>query len=110
MSPNPASVPPLTFQTASIGLDVHAKSIHAAILNTTTGQLTSQRLPDTTDASVIDFIQTHCNDPTNVRVVYEADPAGYYFARALAAANIDSDINATSKPLRPAAHQTTPDK
>lgn len=59
------------FQDMSIGLDLHAKSIHAALLDTTTGELTTQRLPDTTDTTVIVFIRTHCDDPTTVRVVYE---------------------------------------
>jgi len=98
------------FQTTSIGLDVHAKSIHAAVLDTTTGELTSQRLPDATDAAVIDFIHTHCNDPTNVRVVYEAGPTGYHLARALSAANIDCDIIATSKLIRPTGDKIKTDK
>lgn len=98
------------FQTTSIGLDVHAKSIHAAVLDTTTGELTSQRLSDATDAGVIDFIHTHCNDPTNARVVYEAGPTGYHLARALSAANIDCDIIATSKLIRPTGDKVKTDK
>ncbi|WP_231488685.1 IS110 family transposase [Brevibacterium sp. VCM10] len=98
------------FQTSSIGLDVHAKSIHAAVLDTTTGELTSKRLSDATDAAVIDFIHTHCNDPTNACVVYEAGPTGYHLARALSAANIDCDIIATSKLTRPTGDKVKTDK
>lgn len=98
------------FQNTSIGLDVHARSIHAAILDQATGEYTSHQLPDVTDAGVIDFIHTHCDDPTKVRVVYEAGPTGYHLARALAAANIDCDVLATSKLLRPSGDKTKTDK
>lgn len=98
------------FHDMSIGLDVHAKSIHAALLDTTTGELTTQRLPDTTDTTVIDFTRTHCDDPTTVRVVSETGPTGYHLARSLHAAGITCDVIATSKLFRPTGDRIKTDK
>lgn len=98
------------FQTTSIGLDVHAKSIHAAILDTTTGEVIKQKLPDALDPTVIDFIHTHCPDPESVQVIYESGPTGFHLARALHTSNIACDIVATSKLIRPAGDRVKTDK
>jgi predicted NBD/HSP70 family sugar kinase len=63
------------FQTTSIGLDVHAKSIHAAVLDTTTGELTSQRLPDVTDAGVIDFGREPLEVDTSMCTIRQQHPS-----------------------------------
>jgi len=94
----------------SIGLDVHARTIHAGILNTTTGELTHHILADAANTTVIAFIRDHISDPSTVQVVYEAGPTGYHLARALNTAGIACDILAPSKLPRPSGDHIKTDK
>jgi transposase len=81
----------------SVGLDVHARSIMAGVLEAETGQLWSQRLPAATE-TVIAWIGSL---PGPVAVAYEAGPTGLGLARALAAVGGRYVVVAPSKLERP---------
>lgn len=98
------------YKTTSIGLDVHARSIHAAILNTTTGELSQQKLTDTDDEAVLAYLRDFVTDLEAAHVVYEAGPTGYHLARCLNAAGIACEVLAPSKLVRPAGDRVKTDK
>jgi hypothetical protein len=65
-----------------VGLDVHARSVIAGVLDAETGELRSWRAPTLCEEAVV-WLQRL---PGPVRVAYEAGPTGYGLARACAAA------------------------
>ena len=67
-----------------VGLDVHARSVVAGVLDGVSGELRTSRAPASSDEAVSWLLQL----PTPVRVAYEAGPTGYGLARACAAAGI----------------------
>jgi transposase len=67
-----------------VGLDVHARSVVAAVIDGGSGEMRSLRVPPGCAATVA-WSKTL---PAPVRVVYEAGPTGYGLARACAAAGI----------------------
>jgi transposase len=67
-----------------VGLDVHARSVVAGVIDQGSGEVRSLRLPPGGDATVA-WLQAL---PAPVRVVYEAGPTGYRLARACAGAGI----------------------
>lgn len=84
----------------AVGLDVHARSVSAAAIDTSTGELRSQRLaPD--PAGVLAWI-TSLEDaaPGRAAVTYEAGPTGFGLARALHDADIRCVVAAPSKIAR----------
>ena len=80
-------------ERTSVGLDVHARSVAAAGLDTVTGQVWEHRLrPDSA------AIKTWLADlPGPVAVAYEAGPTGYGLARDLIAAGIRCEVAAPSR-------------
>ncbi|GAA1865905.1 IS110 family transposase [Brevibacterium marinum] len=93
-------------ERTTIGLDVHARSVIAAALDTHTGELVQRRLtPDFTDITT--FI-TH--QPQPAAVVYEAGPAGFGLVRHLTDAGIRCVVAALSKLQRPAGDRVKTDK
>ncbi len=67
-----------------VGLDVHARSVVAGVIDAGSGEVRSLRVPPGAEATVV-WLQTL---PAPVRVVYEAGPTGYRLARACADAGI----------------------
>ena len=81
-----------------VGLDVHARSVVAGVIDQGSGELRSLRVPPGNDGTVA-WLKTL---PAPVQVVYEAGPTGYGLARACAAAGINCVVAAPSR-IRPAA-------
>ena len=88
-----------------VGLDVHARSVVAGVIDQESGEVRSLRVPVGSDATVA-WLQTL---PAPVRVVYEAGPTGYGLARACAEAGIGCVVAAPSK-IRPAADRVKTDR
>lgn len=89
-----------------VGLDVHARSIVAGVLDGVTGELRLLRLPAGSE-EVVAWLLTL---PVPVRVAYEAGPTGYGLARACAEAGIGCIVAAPSKILRAAADRVKTDR
>jgi transposase len=88
-----------------VGLDVHARSVVAGVIDVGSGEVRSLRLPPGGEATVA-WLQTL---PAPVRVVYGAGPTGYGLARACAAAGISCAVAAPSR-IRPAADRVKTDR
>ena len=76
-----------------VGLDVHARSVVAGVIDQGSGEVRSLRLPPGGEATVA-WLKTL---PAPVRVVYEAGPTGYGLARACAGAGISCVVAAPSR-------------
>src|SRR5882724_69601 len=96
---------PVMSEGSCVGLDVHARSVVAAVIDQGSGEVRSRRLPPGSEATVA-WLQTL---PAPVRVVYEAGPTGYGLARACAGAGISCVVAAPSK-IRPAADRVKTDR
>jgi transposase len=84
---------PVFSERTSVGLDVHARSVAAAGLDTETGQVWEQRLrPDSIE--ILSWISTL---PGPLAVTYEAGPTGFGLARDLTAAGFRCQVAAPSK-------------
>jgi transposase len=80
-------------ERTSVGLDVHARSVAAAGLDTVTGEVWERQLrPDSSD--ILAWL-TGLAGP--VAVTYEAGPTGFGLARDLAAAGFRCQVAAPSK-------------
>ena len=88
-----------------VGLDVHARSVVAGVIDAGSGEVRSLRVPPGSEATVA-WLQTL---PAPVRVVYEAGPTGYGLARACAEVGISCVVAAPSK-IRPAADRVKTDR
>jgi transposase len=88
-----------------VGLDVHARSVVAGVIDQGSGEVRSLRVPAGNDATVA-WLQ---GLPAPVRVVYEAGPTGYGLARACAEAGINCVVAAPSR-IRAAADRVKTDK
>lgn len=88
-----------------VGLDVHARSVVAGVIDVGSGEVTSLRVPVGSDATVA-WLQSL---PAPVQVVYEAGPTGYGLARACAGAGISCVVAAPSR-IRPAADRVKTDR
>ncbi len=80
-------------ERTSVGLDVHARSIAAAAIDTKTGELTRARLAPKAEI-VVDWVAGLAGP---VAVTYEAGPTGYWLSRALTAAGWRCEIAAPSR-------------
>jgi hypothetical protein len=87
----------MVLERTSVGLDVHARSIVAGVVDSATGQVWSLRLPPATEA-VLSWVRSL---PGPVGVAYEAGPTGFGLARALQAAGVGCVVVASSKLERP---------
>src|SRR5674476_92431 len=75
-----------------IGLDVHARSVQAGVLDGLTGEVKGLAVPVATKA----LVAWVCTQPAPA-VAYEAGPTGYELARALAAAGVPCLVAAPSR-------------
>jgi len=87
-----------------VGLDVHARSVVAGVIDQGTGEVRSLRLAS--GESTVAWLQAL---PAPVRVVYEAGPTGYGLARACAEAGINCVVAAPSR-VRAAADRVKTDR
>lgn len=78
------------------GLDVHARSTHAAAIDLLTGELRRARFGPGVE-QVVNWLGSL---PAPVRAAYEAGPTGFGLARAGAAAGIEVVVTAPSKTPR----------
>src|SRR6266516_1620129 len=78
------------------GLDVHARSTHAAAIDVQTGELQRARFGVGTDA-VVAWLQRL---PQPLRACYEAGPTGFALYRAAEAGGLRLDVVAPSKTPR----------
>ena len=80
-------------ERTSVGLDVHARSVAAAGLDSVTGQVWERQLrPDSGE-----ILAWLTQLPGPVAVAYEAGPTGFGFARDLVAAGYRCEVAAPSK-------------
>src|SRR5947199_501849 len=96
---------PVMNEGSWVGLDVHARSVAAGVVDQGSGEVRSLRLPPGGEPTVA-WLQTL---PAPVRVVYEAGPTGYGLARACAGAGISCVVAAPSR-IRPAADRVKTDR
>jgi transposase len=89
-----------------VGLDVHARSVLAVMIDGESGELRSRRLSGTT-SEVVEFC---CSLPGPARVAYEAGPTGYGLARALHTAGVGCVVAAPGKIERPAGDKVKTDQ
>lgn len=92
-------------ERTSVGLDVHARSVTAAALDTTTGEVWQTRLaPDS--GSSLAWVR---GLPGPVAVAYEAGPTGFGLARSFAKAGVRCVVAAPSKLQRPSGDRVKTD-
>jgi transposase len=96
----------MVLERTSVGLDVHARSVVAGVLDTETGELWSRRLPPAVEAVVGWTVSL----PGPVVVAYEAGPTGFGLARALEAAGVRCVVVARSKLERPPGDRVKTDR
>lgn len=96
---------PVKIQRASVGLDVHARSVLGYALDGDTGEVFQRRLtPD--HGEIVAWLG---DLPGPVAVTYEAGPTSFGLARALTAAGIACEVAAPSKLIRPAGDRVKTD-
>ncbi len=92
-------------ERTSVGLDVHARSVVAAAIDTQTGAMkTARLLPG--HQEVVGWVRDLAGP---VVVTYEAGPTGYGLARALDTAGVRCVVAAPSKIVRPAGDRVKTD-
>ena len=89
-----------------VGLDVHARSVLAGVLDAGSGELYTLGVPAVSEQTVA-WLQTL---PQPVRVAYEAGPTGYGLARACAEAGIACTVAAPSKIPRASGDRVKTDR
>jgi transposase len=89
-----------------VGLDVHARTTLAGVLDAGSGELLVQRLSSRSEETVA-WLQSL---PQPVRVAYEAGPTGYGLARACAQAGIACTVAAPSKIPRASGDRVKTDR
>jgi transposase len=89
-----------------VGLDVHARTTLAGVLDAASGELHAQRVSPRSEETVA-WLQSL---PRPVRVAYEAGPTGYGLARACAASEIACTVAAPSKIPRAAGDRVKTDR
>lgn len=92
-------------ERTSVGLDVHARSVVGAALDTVTGRVVIRRLTPAVE-SVVDWL---LELPQPVAVAFEAGPTGFGLARRLRAAGFRCEVVAPSKLQRPAGDRVKTD-
>jgi hypothetical protein len=80
----------------AVGLDVHARSTHAAAIDVVTGELRRSRFGGDSN----EVVRWLTELPRPVRAAYEAGPTGFGLARAASLAGIDVLVAAPSKTPR----------
>ncbi|WP_251454720.1 IS110 family transposase [Microbacterium sp. Marseille-Q6648] len=95
-------------ERTAIGLDVHARSVRAAAIDSSTGEVIEARLPATT-AEVVAWVTQIAARLGPAHAAYEAGPTGFGLARRLDAAGIAVTVAAPSKIIRPAGDRIKTD-
>ena len=92
-------------ERTSVGLDVHARSVAAAAIDSVTGEVFQARLTPS-----FEQVRAWCAGlPGPVAVAYEAGPTGFGLFRALTAAGIRCEVVAPSKLQRPSGDRVKTD-
>ena len=89
-----------------VGLDVHARSVLAGVIDGASGELRVRRAPVRSEETV-GWLR---GLPEPVRVAYEAGPTGYGLARACVAAGIACTVAAPSKIPRASGDRVKTDR
>lgn len=89
-----------------VGLDVHARSTHAAAIDRESGELTHARF----GAGAVSVVEWLLQLPQPVYACWEAGPTGYALYRAAGAAGLRVDVVAPSKTPRAAADRVKTDR
>jgi transposase len=89
-----------------VGLDVHARSVHAAAIDVCTGELRRARFA-ADSGEVIAWLEAL---PGPLRGCYEAGPTGFGLYRACAAAGVAVEVIAPSKTPRPSGDKIKSDR
>jgi transposase len=89
-----------------VGLDVHAATTVACVVDAESGELSVRRLP----GSVSEVAAVCAGLPAPVRAAYEAGPTGFRLARALAAAGVGCVVAAPGKIERPSGDRVKTDR
>jgi transposase len=89
-----------------IGLDVHARSVTAGILEGSTGEVRGGGAP----VAVAELVPWLRAQGASVSVAYEAGPTGFGLARACAAAGIPCLVAAPSKIARASGERVKTDR
>jgi len=97
---------PVMGEGSWVGLDVHARSVVAGVLDAGSGELRTLRVPPG-DAAVVEWLGGLA---APVRAVYEAGPTGYGLARACVEAGIACVVAAPSKIPRAAGDRVKTDR
>lgn len=92
-------------ERTSVGLDVHARSVAAAAIDSVTGELIQTKLTPSYE-NVQSWIQ---GLPGSVAVAYEAGPTGFGLQRHLSAAGIRCVVAAPSKLQKPSGDRVKTD-
>lgn len=92
----------------AIGLDVHARSVRAAAIDSSTGEVVEARLSAAT-AEVVAWVTQIAARLGPAHAAYEAGPTGFGLARKLARAGVPVTVAAPSKIIRPAGDRIKTD-
>lgn len=93
-------------ERTSVGLDVHARSVVGAAIDTVTGQIVRARLSPF--ESFVEVLSWLFGLPGPVAVVYEAGPTGYGLARVLRGHGLRCEVAAPSRlPRQPGDKRKT---
>ena len=87
-------------ERTAIGLDVHARSVRAVAIDTSTGEVIEARLPAAT-VEVVAWVTRIAARVGPVHAAYEAGPTGFGLARKLDAVGVAVMVAAPSKIIRP---------
>jgi Transposase len=98
--------PAVTGTVTWVGLDVHARSTHAAAIDVVTGELRRARFGAGSEPVVASL--SSLGAP--VRAVYEAGPTGFGLCRAARDAGVLIEVVAPGKTARPAADRVKTDR
>jgi transposase len=96
---------PVFTERTSVGLDVHARSVAAAAIDSVTGELVQARLSPSHE-HVMSWVR---GLPGPVAVTYEAGPTGFDLYRALSGAGIRCEVAAPSKLHKPSGERVKTD-
>src|SRR5690349_16946329 len=89
-----------------VGLDVHARSVQGALVDSLTGELSRRTLP----ADTSELVGWLASLPQPVKACYEAGPTGYGLARAARSGGIGMEVIAPSKTPRKSGERIKSDR
>lgn len=95
-------------EVTAIGLDVRARSVRAAAIDTVMGEVVEAKLPPGGE-QIVDWVQRVAVAHGPVHAAYEAGPTGFGLARRLSAVGVAVTVAAPSKIIRPAGDRVKTD-